>query len=61
MGSADEKLDADLEAEWDAEIARRSLEIKDNTVTCRPAAEAIAEIRGKLDALRRQSYRTGIG
>jgi hypothetical protein len=42
-------------AQWVKEIDRRSAEIEEGKVTCRPVAEVVAEIRKKLHASRRQS------
>lgn len=55
IASLDEGTDADREREWAEVLDRRSQEIESGQVVCRPADEVIAGIRGKLDAIRRQS------
>jgi hypothetical protein len=52
IASLEEDIDADAEAQWMQVIDRRSEEIEQGRVSCRPVAEATREIRGKLDALR---------
>ncbi len=55
IASLEDDLDDDAEAEWAAVIDRRSQEIEAGTVACRPVAEVVKEIRGKLHVPRRQS------
>jgi putative addiction module component (TIGR02574 family) len=43
----DEEEDADAEAAWDAELARRDAEIKSGTAEWRPAEEVFARLREK--------------
>lgn len=54
ISSLEDDIDADAEAQWMEAIDRRSEEIQQGRVSCRPVAEVVREIRGKLDALRRQ-------
>ncbi|MDM8525338.1 addiction module protein [Desulfococcaceae bacterium HSG8] len=46
--SLDEHSDSDAEALWMEEIDRRSAEIRNKRVECRPAGDVIADIRRKL-------------
>jgi hypothetical protein len=50
-------LDAatDADAQWQEVIDRRSREIEEGKVTCRPVAETIRDIRAKLHAHRQPS------
>lgn len=45
--SLDEDEDADAEAAWDAELARRAEEIKNGTAGGEPANKVFAELREK--------------
>ncbi|MBI2929329.1 MAG: addiction module protein [Verrucomicrobia bacterium] len=54
IASLEDDFDDDAEAEWAAVIDRRSQEIEAGTVTCRPVAEVVKEIRAKLHVSRRQ-------
>ena len=55
IASLDDTVDADAEEQWNEVIDRRSREIEEGKVTCRPAAEAVADIRHKLHARRQPS------
>jgi putative addiction module component (TIGR02574 family) len=44
---ASEDADADVEAAWDAELARRADEIQQGTATGKPAEQVFAELREK--------------
>lgn len=46
--SLDEKQDKDIEAVWIKEAKRRSREIKNGKVKCRPAKDVLREARLKL-------------
>ena len=52
--SLDSETDRDAEAEWAEVIDRRSREISEGKVQCRPVEETIRNIRAKLHASRRQ-------
>jgi putative addiction module component (TIGR02574 family) len=43
----DEAEDADAEAAWDAELARREAEVKSGEVVCKPAEQVLSELREK--------------
>jgi putative addiction module component (TIGR02574 family) len=45
--SLDEGSDADAEAAWDAELARRAEEIKSGRATGEPAEKVFSELRAK--------------
>jgi hypothetical protein len=49
-----EPEDDSAEVEWFKVIDRRSREISDGKVQCRPVAETVKKIRAKLHASRRQ-------
>lgn len=55
IASLDELSDTDSEALWQEEIDRRSREIEEGKVACRPVGEVIQEIRGNLHARRQPS------
>jgi putative addiction module component (TIGR02574 family) len=55
IASLDPVLDSDAETEWRDVLDRRTSEIEQGAVTCRPMKEAVAEIRKKLDARRQPS------
>lgn len=55
IGSLDDTVDADAETQWAEVIDRRSREINEGTVSCRPTDQAVQEIRTKLDASRQPS------
>jgi hypothetical protein len=48
-------VDVDAETQWQEVIDRRSREIEEGKVTCRPVAETVRDIRAKLNASRRPS------
>jgi putative addiction module component (TIGR02574 family) len=53
--SLDNTVDVDAETQWQEVIDRRSREIEEGKVTCRPVAETVRDIRAKLNASRRPS------
>jgi putative addiction module component (TIGR02574 family) len=53
--SLDSETDHNAEAEWAEVIDRRSHEIAEGKVPCRPIGETIQNIRARLHASRRQS------
>lgn len=53
--SLDDTVDADAETQWQEVIDRRSREIEEGKVTCRPVAETVQDIRAKLHAHRQPS------
>lgn len=53
--SLDGGVDEDAEALWQEVIERRTREIEEGTVTCRPVEEALRDIRARLDARRQPS------
>lgn len=55
IASLDETADADAEAQWDEVIERRSREIEEGKVSCRPVDQVVQEIRKKLHASRQPS------
>lgn len=55
IGSLDETADADVETQWNDVIDRRSREIDEGQVSCRPVEEAIQAARAKLNARRQPS------
>ena len=55
IASLDDTVDADAETEWNEVIDRRSREIEEGKVDCRPMEEVIQEIRQKLHAGRQPS------
>ena len=54
IASLDAETDNDREREWAEVMDRRSREIESGQVVCRPVKDVVAEIRGRLDAIRRQ-------
>jgi Putative addiction module component len=52
--SLDLEIDPNAESEWAKVIDRRSREISEGKVQCRPVEEAVRNIRAKLHASRRQ-------
>jgi putative addiction module component (TIGR02574 family) len=52
IASLDNTVDPDAETEWNKVIDRRSREIEDGKVECRPIEETIREIRDELNAHR---------
>jgi len=55
IASLDDTVDADAETHWNEVIDRRSREIEEGKVTCRPVAEAVKDIRTRLHARRQPS------
>ena len=55
IASLDGTVDADAEAQWQEVIERRSREIEEGKVTCRPVEETVRDIRAKLHARRQPS------
>jgi putative addiction module component (TIGR02574 family) len=48
IDTLDETTDADAEAAWDIELARREAEIRSGTAVGEPAASVFARIRDRL-------------
>jgi putative addiction module component (TIGR02574 family) len=55
IASLDGTADPDAEAEWNDVIDRRSREIEEGKVECRPVEETLREIRAELHARRQPS------
>ena len=55
IASLDNTLDADAETQWHAVIDRRSREIEEGKVSCRPVEEVVQDVRNKLHARRQPS------
>jgi putative addiction module component (TIGR02574 family) len=55
IASLDDTVDPDAETEWNDVIDRRSREIEEGKVECRPIEETIREIRDELNARRQPS------
>ncbi len=55
IASLDDTVDADAETLWSEVLDRRSREIEEGEVTCRPVAEAVRDIRARLHAGRQPS------
>jgi len=55
IASLDTTVDADAETQWHEVIDRRSREIEEGKVNCRPVEQVVQEIRNKLHA-RRQPF-----
>lgn len=55
ISSLDDTIDADAEMQWQETIDRRSHEIEEGKVHCRPVKETVREIRAKLHARRQSS------
>jgi putative addiction module component (TIGR02574 family) len=53
--SLDDTVDADAEAQWNEVIDRRSREIEEGKVTCRPVAETVQDLRAQFNARRQPS------
>ena len=51
----DQGVDADAETTWNDVLDRRSQEIDQGSVTCRPVNEVVGEIRAQLHARRQPS------
>ena len=55
IASLDSTVDADAETQWHEVIDRRSHEIEEGKVQCRPVKQAVQDIRKKLHARRQPS------
>jgi putative addiction module component (TIGR02574 family) len=55
IASLDEAVDADAETLWQETIDRRSCEIEEGKVACRPVEETVRDIRANLHARRQPS------
>jgi putative addiction module component (TIGR02574 family) len=55
IASLDHTIEADAEAQWEAVIDRRSREIAEGKVDCRPVDDVVVDIRRKLNARRQPS------
>jgi putative addiction module component (TIGR02574 family) len=55
LTSLDDTLDLDAEAQWLKVIERRSREIEEGKVKCRPVEETVRDIRASLPARRQPS------
>lgn len=55
IASLDHATDADAETEWHKVIERRSREIEEGKVACRPVEQVVKDIRKKLHARRQSS------
>ena len=55
IASLDETVDADAETQWQQVIDRRSSEIAEGKVNCRPVEDTLRDIRAKLHARRQPS------
>lgn len=55
IASLDNAADADVEMQWQEVIDRRSREIEEGRVSCRPVEETVRDIRHKLHARRQPS------
>jgi putative addiction module component (TIGR02574 family) len=55
IASLDETLDVDAETQWLEVIDRRSREIEEGKVNCRPVEQVVQDIRNRLHARRQSS------
>ena len=55
IASLDPQHDPDTETQWQDVIERRSREIDEGKVSCRPVEETVRDIRAKLHARRQPS------
>jgi putative addiction module component (TIGR02574 family) len=55
IASLDDTVDIDAETQWHQVIDRRSREIEEGKVSCRPVEHVIQDIRNKLHASRQAS------
>ena len=53
--SLEDSPDVDAETQWNEVIDRRSREIEEGKVQCRPIEETLRNVRAKLDASRQPS------
>ena len=55
IASLDATVDADAEVRWQEAIDRRSREIEEGEVSCRPVEQVVQDIRNKLHGRRQPS------
>ena len=55
IASLDHTVGPDVETQWQAVIDRRSREIAEGNVSCRPVEQVVRDIRNKLHARRQPS------
>jgi putative addiction module component (TIGR02574 family) len=55
IASLENTVDADAERQWQEVIDRRSREIEEGKVSCRPVEQVVQDIRNKLHARRQPS------
>ena len=55
IASLDETVDPDAWAQWEEVIDRRTREIEEGKVTCRPVDDVLRDIRSRIDARRQPS------
>jgi len=55
IASLDDTVESDAETQWESVIDRRSREIEEGNVSCRPVEQAVHGIRDKLRARRQPS------
>jgi putative addiction module component (TIGR02574 family) len=55
IASLDDAVDADAETQWHEVIDRRSREIEEGKVQCRPVEQVLKDLRKQLHARRRPS------
>jgi putative addiction module component (TIGR02574 family) len=55
LASLEDTVDADAETQWNEVIDRRSREIEEGKVTCRPVEETVRDLRAHLHARRQSS------
>jgi len=55
IASLDDRVDTDAEVQWQEVIDRRTREIEDVKVNCRPVKDTVRDIRTKLHTRRQPS------
>lgn len=55
IASLDDAVESDAEAQWVEVVDRRTREIEQGKVTCRPAEQVVQDVRTKLHARRQPS------
>jgi len=55
IASLDDAVDTDAETQWETVIDRRTREIEEGKVSCRPVEQVVQDIRQKLHARRQPS------
>ena len=55
IASLDDAVDTDAETQWKTVIDRRTREIEEGKVSCRPVEQVVQDIRQKLHARRQPS------